>query len=327
VIIVQVGIVGCGLIGQKRADSLPAGYLRAVADISKERANHFAGKYPRVDAYSDWQEMISRDDLDLIIISTTNNWLAPITLAAVTAGKHVLVEKPAARHFLELDPVIEAAENHLVKVMVGYNLRCHPALAKAKEIIRSGVLGPLLFVRGRYGHGGRPGYEKEWRANPEISGGGELLDQGVHLIDLSRWFLGDFTRVCGHKHTYYWKMPVEDNGFLYLENAAGQVAWLQVSCTEWKNLFSYEIFCEHGKLQIDGIGGSYGTERLTLYQMLPQMGPPETTIWEYPFPDTSWKTEFEEFEQALRTHTSPSPDLFDARAALKIVATIYGEKE
>jgi predicted dehydrogenase len=122
-------------------------------------------------------------------------------------------------------------------------------------------------------------------------------------------------------------MPVEDNGFMYLENASGQVAWLQVSCTEWKNLFSYEIFCAKGKLQIDGIGGSYGTERLTLYQMLPQMGPPETTIWEYPFPDTSWKTEFEEFEKALLTDTSPSPGLRDARAALKIVAMIYGEKE
>lgn len=324
---VHVGIVGCGLIGQKRADSLPPGYLRAVADISKERADYLARKFPGVDIYTDWQEMIARDDLDLIIVSTTNNWLAPITLAAVTAGKHVLVEKPAARHFSELDPVIEAVEKHRVNVMVGYNLRCHPAFAKAKEIIRSGVLGPLLYIRGRYGHGGRPGYEKEWRADPEISGGGELLDQGVHLIDLSRWFLGDFTRVNGHTHTYYWKMPVEDNGFIYLENDAGQVAWLQVSCTEWKNLFSYEIFCEKGKLQVDGIGGSYGTERLTLYQMLPQMGPPETTIWEYPFPDTSWKTEFEEFEQALRTHAFPSPGLCDARAALKIVATIYGEKE
>jgi predicted dehydrogenase len=301
--------------------------LRAVADVSKERADQLAGKYPSVDTYADWQEMIARDDLDLIIVSTTNNWLAPITLAAVMAGKHVLVEKPAARHYSELDPVIESAEKYGVNVMIGYNLRCHPAFVKAKEIIRSRVLGPLLYVRGRYGHGGRPGYEKEWRANPEISGGGELLDQGVHLIDLSRWFLGDFTGIHGHTHTYYWKMPVEDNGFIYLENAAGQVAWLQVSCTEWKNLFSYEIFCEKGKLQIDGIGGSYGTERLTLYQMLPQMGPPETTIWEYPFPDNSWKTEFEEFEQAIRTHTQSSPGLHDARAALKIVATIYGEKE
>ncbi len=322
----RVGIAGCGLIGQKRADALPSGYLKAVADVSKDRAEKLAAKYPDVTAYSDWQEMIQRDDLDLIIVSTTNNWLAPITLAAVTAGKHVLVEKPAARHFSELDPVIEAAKKYRVTVMVGYNLRCHPAFIKAKEITQSGKLGHLLYIRGRYGHGGRPGYEKEWRANPEISGGGELLDQGVHLIDLSRWFLGEFTKVNGHTHTYYWKMPVEDNGFMYLETASGQVAWLQVECTEWKNLFSYEIFFEKGKLQIDGIGGSYGTERLTLYQMLPQMGPPKTTIWEYPFPDNSWKTEFEEFEQAIVEDKPVHPDPVDAREALKIVARVYGEK-
>ena len=275
----NVGIVGCGLIGHKRAESLLPGYLRAVADISKERAEHLAKKYPGVTPYTDWEDMICRDDLSIIIVSTTNNWLAPITLAAVNAGKHVLVEKPAARHFSEVDPIIEAAKKQKVWVMVGYNLRCHPSFQKAREIINGGSLGNIMYIRGRYGHGGRPGYEKEWRADPVISGGGELLDQGIHLIDLSRWFLGEFTQVQGNIHTFYWEMPVEDNGFMYLQNAAGQVAWLQVSCTEWKNLFSFEIFCKKGKLQVDGIGGSYGTERLTLYRMLPRMGPPETTIW------------------------------------------------
>ena len=157
-------------------------------------------------------------------------------------------------------------------------------------------------------------------------GGGELLDQGVHLIDLSRWFLGDFSKIQGSVHTYFWDMPVEDNGFLHLENENGQVAWLQVSCTEWKNLFSYEIFCEKGKLQIDGLGGSYGTERLTCYRMLPRMGPPETTTWEYPFPDMSWKKEFDEFERVISSNEIPSPGLHDAREALKIVSRIYGEK-
>jgi len=321
----HIGIAGCGIIGKKRANSLPSGYLKAVADISKDRAEELAANYPGVTAYSDWQEMIQRDDLDLIIVSTTNNWLAPITLAAVNTGKHVLVEKPAACHFSELDPVIEAAEKNRVKVMIGYNLRCHPAFIKSMKIVRSGMIGPLLYIRGRYGHGGRPGYEKEWRAKPAISGGGELLDQGVHLIDLSRWFLGDFNHVQGHIHTYFWKMPVEDNGFIYLENPAGHVAWLQVSCTEWKNLFSFEIFCVKGKLQIDGIGGSYGIERLTLYQMLPQMGPPETTMWEYPFPDNSWEIEFEKFERAISRDNPVHPDLVDAREVLKVVARIYGE--
>ena len=105
-----------------------------------------------------------------------------------------------------------------------------------------------MFVRGRYGHGGRLGMEKEWRGDPAVSGGGEMLDQGVHLIDLARWFLGDFTDVSGHVATYFWDWPVEDNGFALLRTAAGQVAWLHASCTEWKNLFSFEIYGRDGKL-------------------------------------------------------------------------------
>ncbi len=322
----KVGIIGCGLIGYKRAESLPPGYLKAVADVSVERAERLAKLYPGVDVYSDWHDLIGQEDIDLVIVSTTNDWLAPVTLGAVNAGKHVLVEKPAARNFRELDNVIRAAKDNRVKVTVGYNLRFHPAFLKARSIVNSGDLGNIMYIRGRYGHGGRLGYEKEWRADPKISGGGELLDQGVHLIDLSRWFLCDFSKIQGSVHTYFWDMPVEDNGFLHLENKQGQVAWLQVSCTEWKNLFSYEIFCEKGKLQIDGLGGSYGTEHLTCYRMLPLMGPPETTTWEYPFPDMSWKKEFGEFERVILSDEIPVPDLNDAWEALRIVSLIYGEK-
>src|SRR5581483_19063 len=110
-----------------------------------------------------------------------------------------------------------------------------PALQKAHELFAQGVLGEMMFVRGRYGHGGRIGYDQEWRANPAMSGGGELIDQGVHLIDLSRWFLGEFTHVEGAAHTYFWKMPVDDNAFLTLTTAASKTAFLHVSCTEWKN--------------------------------------------------------------------------------------------
>lgn len=319
----NVGVVGCGLIGQKRAASLGGHILKAVADVSLDRARKLSACYEGVEAFSDWRKLVELDDIDIVIVSTTNNWLAPITHAAVKEGKHVLVEKPGACHFEELDPVIEATIKNKVKVKVGFNIRCHPSFLKAREIIDSGILGKLIFVRGRYGHGGRSGYEKEWRADPAISGGGELIDQGVHLIDLSRWFLGDFVRVSGSVHTYFWNMPVEDNGFLHLETSSGNVAWLQVSCTEWKNMFSFEIYGEYGKLQIDGLGGSYGTERLTFYRMLPGMGPPETTIWEYPFNDMSWKTEFEEFIRTIESNSEPQPGLKDARAALEIVSKIY----
>src|SRR5205814_8242217 len=192
------------------------------------------------------------------------------------------------------------AERNGVCVQVGFSHRYHPALQQARRLRDSGTLGALMYIRARYGHGGRPGYDKEWRARPELAGGGELLDQGVHLIDLSRWFLGEFVDVEGHIDTFFWNMPVEDNGFLCLKTACGQVAWLHASCTEWKNLFCFEVFGRDGKLQIDGLGGSYGVERLSHYRMLPQMGPPETTIWEYPGEDRSWHAEFAQFTSAVK---------------------------
>lgn len=317
-----VAIVGCGLIGQKRAKALGDARLVACADVQLERAQALARTYDAA-VSADWKEVVQRPDVDIVIVATTNNMLAEITQTSVEAGKHVLVEKPAARSAAELEPVIEAAKTANRRVRVGFNHRYHPALRKAREIINSGVAGELMFVRGRYGHGGRLGYEKEWRANPALSGGGELIDQGVHLIDLSRWFLGDFQSVSGFAHTYYWDMPVDDNGFMTLKTAKQQVAHLHVSCTEWKNLFSLEIYGRDAKLHVEGLGGSYGVERLAFYKMLPQMGPPETTIWEYPGEDKSWQVEFAEFLDDIRLNREPAANLNDAYEALKIVEQIY----
>jgi predicted dehydrogenase len=321
----NVAIIGCGLIGQKRAMALGEHSLVAAVDISLERAAAVAGIGPGSSAGCDWRSAVTHPDVDTVIVATTNDSLAPITLAAVKAGKHVLVEKPAARNARELEPVVEAAARSGVRVKVGFNLRYHPALRKAKEIVDSGALGPLMFIRGRYGHGGRVGYDREWRAVPEIAGGGELLDQGIHLIDLSRWFMGKFVQVEGFTNTFYWNMPVEDNGFLLLKTPTRQVAWLHASCTEWKNLFSFEIYGRDGKLHVEGLGGSYGLEKLAYYKMLPQMGPPETTIWEYPFPDNSWQLEFEEFTQSIREGRQAEGNLNDAKAALEIIDKVYGD--
>ena len=184
-----------------------------------------------------------------------------------------------------------------------------------------------MFLRARYGHGGRLGMEKEWRGNPAVSGGGEMLDQGVHLIDLARWFLGDFVSVTGEVANYFWNWSVEDNGFALLKTAAGQVAWLHASCTEWKNLFSLEIYGKTGKLQIDGLGGSYGPERLTYYRMLPQMGPPQTTEFAFPPEDVSWKLEFEHFRQCIAEATDPLSGLADAKAALEVTGMLYRNRD
>lgn len=318
-----VAIVGCGLIGQRRAKVLGAARLVACVDVVLERAQRLAQTVPGAIPLLDWHEILKRDDVDIVIVSTFNNILAEITAEAVAAGKHVLVEKPAARNTRELEPVVKAVQMTGKKVRVGFNHRYHPAFLKARELFESGALGELMFVRGRYGHGGRVGYEKEWRADPALSGGGELIDQGVHIIDLARWFLGDFSEVKAFAHTYFWQMPVEDNAFMLLKTPGDQVAFLHVSCTEWKNLFSFEIYGLNGKLHVEGLGGSYGTERLTYYKMLPQMGPPETTIWEYPMQDRSWLIEFEEFLEDIKLGRTPSANHNDALAALKIVEKIY----
>jgi len=315
--------VGCGLIGRKRAAAAAGCTITICCDSDPKRAAALAADCPGAAALSDFGEAVRCDDVDIVFAATSHDVLPQVALAAAEAGKHVLIEKPGARRACELDAVAEAAARNGVKVRIGFNHRYHRALRKAREIFDTGALGEMMFIRGRYGHGGRVGYDTEWRAQPERSGGGELIDQGMHLIDLSRWFLGDFARVRGAAPTYFWKMPVEDNGFLLLETARGQVAFLHASWTEWKNLFSFEIAGRIGKLEVSGLGGSYGTERLTWYKMSPEMGPPETLAWEYPMADDSWRAETAAFLEDIRTGRPSDPGIADAQAALRIIEEVY----
>ena len=320
----RFGIIGCGLIGKKRVAHLPPGSVRVTCDLNAERAQDLARL-----AGSDCltlnhpEQAAAHPDIDAVFIATTNSALAPVARLAIQAGKHVLVEKPGAVSVAEINDLQKLALQHSVTVRVGFNHRYHPAFLKAHELIQSGVLGPLMFIRGRYGHGGRVGYDQEWRADPKLSGGGELMDQGVHLIDLAGWFLGDFKSIDGHAATYFWKMPVDDNAFINLRTSGGQTAWLQVSCTEWKNLFSFEIYGRDAKLHIEGLGGSYGLEKLHYYKMLPEMGPPETTVYEYPRGDESWKIEMREFIRDIQEKRPSEPGLHEARRALEVVETLY----
>ena len=323
----RVALIGCGLIGQKRLNLLPPGSVRVACDTQLDRAQKLAAQSPGCVATESFQQAVSSPEVDAVMIATVNCALAPIALAAVKHGKHVLVEKPAAINLAELAELEAVVAKTGALVRVGYNHRYHPGCLKALELLRAGVLGPMMFVRGRYGHGGRISYEKEWRADPKVSGGGELIDQGVHLIDLAGIFLGEFTSVEGHTATYFWKMPVDDNAFLSLRNAAGQTAWLHVSCSEWKNLFSLEIYGRDAKLHWEGLGGSYGVEKLTYYKMLPQMGPPETTVWEFPGGDQSWKIEMAEFFEDIQSKRTPVPGLKEARAALAVVEKIYRKNQ
>jgi predicted dehydrogenase len=318
----RVAIIGCGLIGEKRARSVPAGSLRVLCDVDSNRAADLAQRF-RAETCSDWHAVVARPDVDLVVVATPHDMLASIAAEAAAAGKHVLVEKPGARHSTELEAVVNAAQASGAKVRVGFNHRYHRALRDAHTIVQTGALGPLTHVRARYGHGGRVGYEREWRFDRNISGGGEAIDQGIHLIDLARWFLGDFTVVAGAVPTYFWDADVEDNAFFLLRTQTGQIASLHASWTEWKNLFSFEIFGRTGKLEITGLGGSYGPERLAHYAMTPDLGPPPTTIKEYPMLDDSWEAEFAAFLDDIRDGRLPSPSCEDARAALRIIEQVY----
>ena len=316
-------IVGCGLIGRRRANALPAGSLKQVFDTERDRAVELARTYPNCIAATNLEDLLYDELVQAVIVSTANSALAPISLAAVSAGKHVIVEKPGAIASEQLAEIESAAASTGSLVRIGYNHRFHPAFLKIGELMRSEALGEIMFVRARYGHGGRVGYEREWRADPKLSGGGELIDQGVHLIDLAGMFLGEFTEIDGHAITAFWNMPVDDNAFLSLRTAQGKTAWLHVSCTEWKNLFSFEIYFRHAKLHVEGLGGSYGLERLHYYQMLPQMGPPETIIYEFPRGDDSWAIELNEFIEDIRLRRTPSPGLAEGKRTLEIVEQIY----
>ncbi|HVS84902.1 MAG TPA: Gfo/Idh/MocA family oxidoreductase [Gaiellaceae bacterium] len=218
----------------------------------------------------------------------------------------------------------DAARTHERVLKVGFNHRFHPAVARAHELAAAGAIGPLLSIRAAYGHGGRAGYEREWRADPELSGGGELLDQGVHVLDLCRWFLGEFSEVHGVVATSFWEIaPLEDNGFALLRTAGGQVASLHTSWTQWRNLFRFEVFGRDGWLAVEGLGGSYGTETLVHGTRRPEFGVPEEERFEFPGADESWRLEWEELRAAIAEGRDPSGSGDDGVEAARLVEAIY----
>lgn len=319
----NIGIIGCGSVGIKRSKSLGNNILKAVADIDITKAYNIACMNTGVKIFLDYKELLKLPEIDIVIISTINNMLVPIASDAIKYNKHVLVEKPCGINYKEILELIEIQSKHKTKVKVGYNLRSHIGIRKAKEIFDSGIIGDLMFIRGHYGNGSRAGFEKEWRADPKLSGGGCLIDLGVHLINLSIYFLGDLSLKSSSIKTYFWDMPVEDNAFMILENEKGKISLLSVSYTEWKNSFLFEIYGKIGKIRVEGLGKSYGVERVTLYKMLPQMGVPETIIWEYPFEDVSFVTEIEDFVEDITNNKIPHTNLAESQKILKIVDEIY----
>lgn len=321
-----VALIGAGAFGARRATAVaanPRSVPLVVADPAAARAQALADSVGAL-ASTDWREAIERQDVGAVIVSTPTHVAPEISIAALAAGKHVLVEKPFGRTANEVLPVVELVADRRLALKVGYNHRYHPALAKAHELFARGAIGRPLFLRCVYGHGGRPGYEHEWRSRPEISGGGELLDQGVHALDLFRWFAGEFTEAAAFVATSYWPIaPVEDNVFAILRTHERVVAQLHASWTQWKNTFSFEITGDRGALIVTGLGRSYGPERLVWQIRAQSGGAPEEKHLDFPAEDDSLAREWDDFLDSIDNGQEPMSSGADAWRTLRLVDALY----
>ncbi len=312
------------MVGTRRAASAAAQCrLEVVVDLEEERAKQLADRYESRFT-SHWEDVVTDRNVDAVAVCTSNNFLAPITIAALEAGKHVLCEKPMGRNSTEAVLMASAAGAAGRILKVGFTLRFHPAIRKAHQICADGELGPVFSVEATYGHGGRPGYEKEWRGNAELAGGGELLDQGVHLLDLSRWFLGDVDVIAAVTPRWHWDVaPLEDNAFIVLQTRGGQVASLHTSWTQWKNRFSFEVFGRDGYARVDGLGGSYGLETLTVGRKKGEGAAPAETVSKYQQSARSWEADWRDFITSIEDGRDPEVGAGGGLATMRLVDEVY----
>ena len=319
-----VAVVGAGVVGSRRAACAAAvSRLEAIVDVNENRASQLASRF-RCRYSTRWQDVIADPTVDVVVVSTTNQYLAPIAIAALNAGKHVLCEKPMGRNLREASEIGSAARASGCLFKLGFTLRFHPAIRRAHELCATGHLGQLFFIHAMYGHGGRPGYESEWRGNVEQAGGGELLDQGVHLLDLARWFLGEVDVVSALTPRWYWSVdPLEDNAFVLLRGDRGQVASLHASWTVWKNRFLFEVVGRDGYARVEGLGGTYGLESLAVGRRNSRGGPPEEVVTTYDETDRAWEADWRDLVESIEEGRNPEVGESDGLAVMKLVDSVY----
>lgn len=296
----KVGIVGAGLIGVKRARALNGiAELISFVEPNSIVADEFEKQFNVSPSFnfSDLLEKVGNNGVVLICVPTRAAF--DLALESIKAGCHVLIEKPGALNKVEISQLVSTANKYKTVLRIGYNHRFHPGINNLIQDATSGIYGSIQLIRARYGHGGRLGYENEWRAKRELAGGGELMDQGSHLIDLVHALVGEFKVNFGSLPTLFWDMEVEDNAFISGTSSNGASIWLQSSWTEWKNIFDLEVFCKTAKLQVTGLGGSYGPEVYAKFEMGPGMGPPLKTSFQYPPADNSWFLELNDLFQQI----------------------------
>ncbi len=313
------GLIGCGVIGERRAAALPEGVkLVSCYDPVAARTEKIS-QLTEAQIAKNEDEVFKTEGLTAVVIAAINSSLVGLIQKAVDRGLHVLVEKPAARSHSELSTL--NPKKSVIKV--GFNHRFHPAFYDLVNEIKNNPDDPIMFIRAQYGNGARVGFDREWRSNVEIAGGGELLDQGVHVLDLASVLLPDMKVITGYCKTHYWDMKVDDNSWAILADKSGATFTFHVSSSEWKNEFRFEVYTRKRKYQWLGLGRSYGPEKLHIYKMKPEMGPPDYEERSYPGDDLSWKNENTQFQQAVLGKAPPYGGFQDALKCLGFVEDIY----
>jgi predicted dehydrogenase len=321
----RVGIVGAGLQAKRRAPVLKGFPDTELVLISAEHLESARSLASQVGCEADvgWEWVSKRDDIDAVLVCTPPHLHAAISIASLKSGKHVLCEKPLARTLEEATEMLAVAQSVRRCLKCGFNHRHHPGVNLAKRWLDGGRIGDPLFVRCRYGICGRPGHEREWRANPLFVGGGQLMEQGIHAVDLSRWFLGDVCEVNCFLGTQYLQTgDLEDNAFALFRTVEGRVASIHSSLMQWKNLFSFEIFGREGYLVVEGLGGSYGTERVA-FGKRDFSAPFTEEVIEFRGEDRSWLEEWREFVGAIQEGREPIGSAADGVEAMRLVLVAY----
>lgn len=328
----KAGIVGFGKVGKIRYECIknnPNLELMGICDIDPEVSRHSEKK-----TYTNYKTLLYEQP-DIIFVCTYNLYIPEIICEAISRGIHVFSEKPPGRTLYDVKNIYEAAIKHPeIKVKFGFNHRYHQSVTEAKVIVDSGRLGKVLWVRGIYGKAGGPGYDNNWRNNIKLSGGGILIDQGIHMLDLFRYFTGEYDEVKSFVSQLYWHVEVEDNVFAILRNSeSGQMAMLHSSATQWRHKFLLEIYLERGYLEIDGIlssTGTYGRETLKMARCIVeengyQLPNPQENLTLYDN-DNSWSDEVSEFIDCI-VNNKPilNGGVHDAVKTMELVEKIYND--
>lgn len=321
----KVAVIGAGLQARRRVPPIVEDArfeVATIVDIIKDNAQRLASTCG-ASVETDWKKTVTNPSIDAVLVLTFPDTHAEIATVAMKAGKDVFCEKPLARTSKEGKEMVECATTTGRILKCAFNLRKHPALMDAHRLFSTGEIGKPTFGRGRYGIAGRPGLAEEWRSKPSMSGGGQFMDQGVHLVDLFRWFLGDVQRVMGMVSTTCWPIaPAEDNGFALLQHTDGVTASVHASLTQWINQFEFEIYGSEGFIKVEGLGGGYGTEKLIVGRRDPNgLFSYQTT--EYRLGDDSWNLDWQEFAQSIEQGETIGASGVDGLRALEIVEGVY----